>query len=112
VLAGDQRPFDEATARDLVRRDVERAHNFASRRNHELLAEDDKPREPLSSISVPTLVIHGSADPMFPLAHAQALAKEIPGAHLLLLDGAGHGVQHADWDIITQAIATHTAASS
>jgi pimeloyl-ACP methyl ester carboxylesterase len=59
----------------------------------------------------PTLVIHGTADPMFPLPHGQALASEIPSARLLRLEGAGHGVQRADWDVITEAIATHTAAS-
>ena len=33
-------------------------------------------------------------------------------AQLLWLEGADHGVQRADWDLITEAIATHTAASS
>jgi pimeloyl-ACP methyl ester carboxylesterase len=112
VLAGDKRRFDEAEVRDLVRRDAERARDFAALQNHELLEHDDKPRGPLSSIQAPTLVIHGTADPMFPLPHGQALASEIPNARLLPLEGAGHGVQRADWDTITEAIATHTAASS
>ena len=80
VLAGDQRVFEESTVRALVRADVERADNFAAGQNHELLADDEKRREPLSSITAPTLVIHGTADPMFPLAHGEALADEIPGA--------------------------------
>jgi pimeloyl-ACP methyl ester carboxylesterase len=112
VLAGEERPFEEAEARDLVRRDAERARDFAALQNHELLEHDDRPRKPLSSIGAPTLVIHGTADPMFPLAHGRALAGEIPGARLLPLEGAGHGVQRADWDTITQAIAAHTAVSS
>jgi len=62
-------------------------------------------------ISVPTLVIHGTADPMFPLVHGQALADEIPGARLLTLDGAGHGVDRADWETIVRAILAHTATS-
>jgi pimeloyl-ACP methyl ester carboxylesterase len=37
------------------------------------------------------------------------LAAEIPGARLLLLDGAGHGVDQADWDSIVAAIVEHTA---
>ena len=41
----------------------------------------------------------------------KTLADEIPGAKLLPLAGAGHGVQRADWDLMTRAIATHTAAS-
>jgi pimeloyl-ACP methyl ester carboxylesterase len=109
ILAGDRRRFDEAEVRDLVRRDVERANDFAAVQNHDLLEHDDKYRKPLSSIAAPTLVIHGTADPMFPLAHGQALASEIPSARLLPLERAGHGVQRADWDTITQAIAAHTA---
>jgi pimeloyl-ACP methyl ester carboxylesterase len=112
VLAGDERRFEEAEVRDLVRRDAERARDFAALQNHELLEDDVKPRKPLSSIHAPTLVIHGTADPMFPLPHGLALASEIPSARLLRLEGAGHGVERADWDVITEAIATHTAASS
>jgi pimeloyl-ACP methyl ester carboxylesterase len=112
VLAGEERRFEEAEVSDLVRRDAERARDFAALQNHELLEDDDKPRRPLSSIQAPTLVIHGTADPMFPLPHGEALASEIPSARLLRLEGAGHGVQRADWDVVTEAIATHTAKSS
>ena len=54
-------------------------------------------------------MIHGTADPMFPLAHGEALASEIPGARLLVLDRAGHGVDPADWHVIVPAIVAHTA---
>jgi hypothetical protein len=46
---------------------------------------------------------------MFPLAHGEALATEIPGATLLVLDRAGHGVDPADGQIIVPAIVAHTA---
>jgi pimeloyl-ACP methyl ester carboxylesterase len=111
VLAGDARPFDEAATRELVRRDVERAHNIAASENHGLAAEGEMPREPLSSIAVPTLVIHGTDDPMFPLEHGEALAREIPDARLLTLEGAGHGVERADWEPIARAILAHAAAA-
>ncbi|HEX6674794.1 MAG TPA: alpha/beta fold hydrolase [Actinomycetes bacterium] len=109
MLAGGQRPFDEAAARELVRHDVERARDVAAAQNHEAIPDDGRSRGPLSSIDVPTLVIHGSADPMFPLAHGKALADEIPGARLLTLEGAGHGVDRADWETIVRAIVGHTA---
>jgi pimeloyl-ACP methyl ester carboxylesterase len=108
VLAGGQRPFDETAARELARRDVQRARNFAAAQNHDALADDGRSRAPLSSIDVPTLVIHGTADPMFPLGHGQALAGEIPGARLLPLEGAGHGVHRPDWGTIVGAIVEHT----
>jgi pimeloyl-ACP methyl ester carboxylesterase len=104
TLAGGERPFDEAAVRDFVRRDVERADSFASAENHGSIAEGDVPQGPLSDVAVPTLVIHGTADPLFPAEHGQALANEIPGARLLLLERAGHGVDRADWETIMDAI--------
>jgi len=83
LLAGDQRPFDEAAARDLVRRDIARARDHGAARNHDIIGGDDRPRPPL--------------------------AAEIPGATLLRLDGAGHGVWRDDWPVLTQAILDHTA---
>jgi pimeloyl-ACP methyl ester carboxylesterase len=109
LLAGSQRPFDEAATRELVRRDVERARNFAAAQNHDVLGGGEPRHEPLSSIAVPTLVIHGTADPLFPLEHGQALADEIPDARLLTLERAGHGVDRADWETIVRAIVDHTA---
>ncbi len=111
MLAGDERRFEEAEVRELARRDAARAHDLSALQNHDLLEHDDNPRKPLSSLGAPTLVIHGTADPMFPLPHGRALADEIPGARLLPLEGAGHGVQRADWDTITRAIADRTAAT-
>jgi pimeloyl-ACP methyl ester carboxylesterase len=108
MLAGGERRFDEPAVRELVRRDVERANDIAASENHGALAEGEVPSAPLSSIAVPTLVIHGTADPMFPLGHGQALAEEIPGARLLTLEGAGHGVDRADWETIARAIVEHT----
>jgi pimeloyl-ACP methyl ester carboxylesterase len=103
AIAGE-RPFDEAAVRALVERDIARARNPASAQNH-MLVEGGAPwRHRLDDIRVPTLVIHGSADPMFPLGHGRALAAEIDGARLLVLDGAGHGLAPADHDEVVRAI--------
>jgi pimeloyl-ACP methyl ester carboxylesterase len=112
VVAGGERRFDEAATRDLVRRDVARARNIASLQNHDMLVDDGPARAPLSSIAAPTLVIHGTADPMFPLDHGEALAEEIPRARLLVLDRAGHGIARADWEAIVRAILDQTAANA
>ena len=109
VLAGGQRPFDGTAARELARRDVERARNVATAHNHDVIPDGGRPHEPLSSITVPTLVIHGTADPMFPLEHSEALAEAIPHASLLTLERAGHGVDRRDWETIARAILEHTA---
>ena len=77
VLAGGRRPFDERYARDIVRRDIERARNYPSVQNHELI-EGAEPQGVLSAVSVPTLVVHGTADPLFRVEHGEALARAIP----------------------------------
>lgn len=109
MLAGDQRRFDEDAYRTLIRHDVERAHDIAALQNHDVIPDSGRSHAALSSITAPTLVIHGTADPMFPPRHGEVLAAEIPGAQLLLVDGAGHGVDRADWDTIVAAIVEHTA---
>lgn len=55
-------------------------------------------------------MIHGIADPMFPLGHGEALAQQIPDGKLLALPDAGHGVERADWATIVPAIVEHTGA--
>jgi pimeloyl-ACP methyl ester carboxylesterase len=107
LLTGGHRQFDEAAARRLVRRDIERATNFSALKNHDAIADDGRSRPPLSSITAPTLVIHGTADPMFPIAHGEALADAIPNATLLTPEHSGHGIHEADWDTIAEAIIVH-----
>ena len=94
-----------------MRHDVKRARDFAAVQNHDMLPEGKAVVGSLSSIAAPTLVIHGTADPMFPIEHGEALAREIPGARLLRLEGAGHGIDRADWETIAGAILAHTARS-
>jgi pimeloyl-ACP methyl ester carboxylesterase len=108
ALAGGERPFDEAATRDLARRDVKRARNVAAAQNHDRLVEGESSGKPLSAIAVPTLVIHGTADPMFPIGHGEALAREVPGARLLPLKGAGHGIFRCDWETLVGAVLRHT----
>jgi pimeloyl-ACP methyl ester carboxylesterase len=108
VLAGGQRTFDERALRELARRDVERARDFAAAQNHDVLPDGERSHKPVSAISAPTLVIHGTADPMFPIEHGEALADEIPGARLLRVEGAGHGVDRADHAVVVDAILDHT----
>lgn len=107
MLAGDERHFDEAACRELVCREAERADGLAAVQNHDLIAHDGTSEASLTMISAPTLVIHGTADPMFPVEHGRALAAEIADSILLELPGAGHGIDLADRDVIASAINRH-----
>jgi pimeloyl-ACP methyl ester carboxylesterase len=112
ALAGPRRPFDEARVRELATRDLERARDFATGQNHAAV-EGEEPRwQGLPAIRAPTLVLHGTVDPLFDLAHGEALADEIPDARLVTLEGSGHGLDPADWDSVVSAILDHTAVTA
>ncbi|MFD7660557.1 alpha/beta fold hydrolase [Actinosynnema sp. NPDC059797] len=49
-------------------------------------------RERLPGLAVPTLVVHGRRDRFFPVGNGEALAREIPGARLLVLDQAATAI--------------------
>jgi pimeloyl-ACP methyl ester carboxylesterase len=58
---------------------------------------DCKPRwrERLGELEMPALVVHGRRDPLFPLGNGEALAREIPGAQLLVLEQASRRIPDA-----------------
>ena len=60
----------------------------SSTKNSYAAEGSDRWRERLGGLDVPTLVVHGTEDPLFPLGHGEALAREIPGAELLMLEGS------------------------
>jgi pimeloyl-ACP methyl ester carboxylesterase len=69
---------------------------------------DCKPRwrERLAELAMPALVVHGRRDPFFPLGNGEALAREIPGARLLVLDSASTAIpQAAANDVATAMLA-------
>jgi pimeloyl-ACP methyl ester carboxylesterase len=107
------RPFNEAAIREIAARAFDRTTNLASSiTNHAGIDPGDRWRERLGEVRAPTLVIHGSDDPMYPYANAVALAKEIPGAQLLALERVGHEVApRALWDVVVPAILQHTASA-
>src|SRR3712207_9281150 len=73
--------------------------------NHAGIDSGERWRERLGEVSAPTLVIHGTEDPMFPYGNAVVLANEIPGAQLLALERVGHEVPPRDlWDVVVPAI--------
>ncbi|MDI3402422.1 alpha/beta fold hydrolase [Streptomyces cavernicola] len=115
-LVEDQRAlmragFEEHRIRALAEQAVDRSTDPAAMGNHELLEPGPEPSAALADITAPTLVLHGSADPLFPLAHGRALADAIPGAELLVLDGAGHEPPPpASWDTVIPALLRHTSA--
>ena len=107
-LAGSSHPFDEAAARELVTRDLARAKNPQSLMNHGMLSGGRADQDRLGEIDAPFLVIHGSADPIFPHPHGVALAHAVGEAPLVTLEGGGHEINEGDWGQVLAAILDHT----
>lgn len=105
-------PFDEAHARTVVSRVLDHSPAPAAAGNHWLLVGDDPDEPPtdLATITAPTLVWHGSADPLFPLPHGRAYLDRIPHARLVVLDGVGHEYPPpSTWDVVVTELLAHTA---
>jgi len=110
AFAARSQPFDEAAARELAARVFDRAADIASSlKNHWILEPGGEPARPrLGAVRAPTLVLHGTEDPLFPSGHGEALAREIPGARLLPLERTGHELPRRSWDVVVRAILEHT----
>jgi pimeloyl-ACP methyl ester carboxylesterase len=102
------RGLDEEALRTVIAIAYDRSSNITSANNHFMVGGSAQER-PIAAISAPTLVIHGTADPLFPLPHGEALAREIPGAKLLALPGLGHEFPPSAWDEVLPELITHTA---
>ena len=107
-LAGSRHRFDEAAAREFVARDLRRTTNPESLVNHGMLTGGEDRRGRLEEIEAPFLVIHGTDDPLMPYAHGVALARAVPGARLVTIDGGGHELHEGDHDQIRTAILEQT----
>ncbi|HEX2131681.1 MAG TPA: alpha/beta hydrolase [Actinophytocola sp.] len=107
--ASPTRPYDAEAVRAVAARAYDRTTSPESAANNHYLAEGGEPwRSKLPAITVPTLVLHGTEDPLFPLPHGEALAREIPNARLVPLPEAGHELTRAEWPVILRELVAHT----
>jgi pimeloyl-ACP methyl ester carboxylesterase len=99
ALVGSRFPFDEEGQRALAVAEVSRARDIRSAGNHALaIGHTPAWRTRLGDVTTPTLVIHGTDDPILPFPHGEALAAEIPGARLEPMPGIGHELPEGEWD--------------
>jgi pimeloyl-ACP methyl ester carboxylesterase len=105
LLRGGSFPEEEARDRARASRNHARGLNpaGAARQLVAILASGSR-RRALRGVSVPTLVIHGDADPLVPLAAGSDTAESIPGAQLMVLEGMGHALPMRMWPRIVDGI--------
>jgi pimeloyl-ACP methyl ester carboxylesterase len=96
VLSGPTYPIPEPALRQHVERTVERAYDPAGLVRQQVvtlvghLERDGHRHASLNRITAPTVIVQGADDPLQPLASAQDLAANIPGAELFVIPGLGH----------------------
>jgi pimeloyl-ACP methyl ester carboxylesterase len=113
AYAADWPRDEEAIARDRAAVAVDRTACIeASHTNHYAMRGHPRWRDRLSDLDIPTLVVHGTHDPLFTIEHGVALATEIRGATLLPLPETGHELPQRSWDVVLPAIVQHTNAST
>lgn len=101
-------PFEENRAWTYLEKSYDRSYypQGMARQNMAILSRGDRTAS-LSSIKAPTLVIHGSGDPLIPVEAGKDTARVIPGANLLIIDGMGHDLPTGVWLEIVTAISRH-----
>lgn len=91
--------FSEGQSRERIEHVLARTADVRASQMNQALAPEGEMRPPhladLAGLDV--LVVHGTADPLFPIEHGRVLAGMIPGARLLELDGVGHELPPQPW---------------
>jgi len=114
ILNGDGVPFDAAAARALAVAQVDGGTTRAATARHlaAIIESSGRRRALLRNVRTPTLVIHGSHDPLLPVRGAVATARHVPGAELLIVRGMGHNLPAPALPLVAGAIATHARKAS
>lgn len=104
-IAGTAHPFDEEACRALLWEEVRRGRapgGFGRQLAAMVVAGDRRSR--LAAITAPTLVVHGTDDPLIPAACGEDTAASIPDAKMMLIPGMGHDLPPSLYRSIADAI--------
>jgi pimeloyl-ACP methyl ester carboxylesterase len=105
--------FDEGRRRRMAGEAWDRDHDPDGPARHAaaVLASGNR-AEALASLSVATLVIHGTEDKLVQPSGGMRTAELIPGARLLMVDGMGHDTPPQLWPQLIDAITSHAIANT
>ena len=101
-------PAPEERLRERIARDFKRSfYPEGPARHIAAIVDDGDRRKRLAKVTTPTLVIHGTDDPLVPVEGGRDTAASIPGAKLLEIEGMGHDLPLELVEQIADAIAAH-----
>jgi pimeloyl-ACP methyl ester carboxylesterase len=107
---GSPKYFDEQSVREVGALSWDRGITMAGTgRQLAAIVADGNRAKRLQRITAPTLVIQGSADKLATPSGGKAVARAIPGARLMMVDGMGHDLPRALWPKFIDAIAENAA---
>lgn len=104
-VIGSPDHFDEDLTRAAAARAYDRAHDPTAQ-SRQLVASiaSGSRSDALRSISVPTLVVHGDADPLVDVSGGRRTAEVVPGAELLVIEGMGHDIPRVFQPQVIEAV--------
>ena len=106
-LTGSRFPLNEEIAREYARSMIDRG-GIAGDAPHLLVAAAASLPVPAEKILAPTLVIHGTADPLMSYSAGLSTVRAIPGARLLTVKGMGHDLMSPRaFSLFVEAFAHH-----
>lgn len=98
-------PRDEAWLREVGMRAYDRSHDpTGARRQLAAIAASGDRRPGLAGVRLPSLVLHGDADPLIRPSGGRATAAAVPGSRLVMYPGMGHDLPRALWPTIVEEI--------
>jgi len=105
IIGSPAFPPDEERLRRLAAEAYDRSHEPTgiSRQMGAILMSPDRTHG-LAGVAVPTVVVHGTADPLVHPSGGEATAKAIPGAKLVMIEGMGHDLPEQVWDEILDEV--------
>ena len=107
LFSGPAYPIDDGLVRERAAASFDRSFNTGGvTRQMAALMTTASCKEKLRLLDVPTLIIHGSADPLIPVACAEDIADTVPRARWLLIKGMGHSLTDSPpiWPLIVDAV--------
>lgn len=108
TISGSKYQADEEEIRRLVECAYDRCYHPPGMARHSVAIMAAGSRsQALRSVTAPTLIIHGSEDPLLPAEQGMATAEAVPGAELLIIDGMGHDFPTEVWPLLVDAIVRH-----
>lgn len=108
VIGSPGFPLDEAALRERIRIGLRRSyHPAGTLRQLAAVGADVSRADELAQLKPPTLVIHGTEDPLVPFACGQDTARRIPGARLVAVRGMGHDLPPGVVERILEPLIPH-----